>query len=59
MTSLDQSLRRRLLTLAVVWVGLGIVASLIGWHPGLGAVLLLVGIAHAVAVLLLDGLRRY
>ena len=58
MPSPNQSLRRRLLTLAVVWAGLGIASPLIGWHPGFGALLPLLGLADAVTVLVLDW-RRY
>ena len=58
MASPGQPLRRRLLTVAVVCVGLGIAAPLIGWHPGIGMVLLLLGIVYAVAVLVLDWRQR-
>ncbi len=58
MAAPDPSLRRRLLILAVTWIGLGVAASLIGWHPAIGVMLLLIGIVYAVAVLVVDRRRR-
>ena len=52
-------MRDRTLLLAAVLVGLGVAATLTGWHREAAVPLLMIGIVYAVAVLLMDRRRRY
>ena len=51
-------LRQRALLVAAVMVGLGVISTVTGWHREAAIMLLVVGIAYAVAVLVMDRLGR-
>ena len=51
-------MRRQLLIMATVSVGLGILAAITRWYRDSAAPMLLVGIAYAVGVLMMDRHRR-
>ena len=51
--------RREAWLVAVVAVELGAASTLTGWHREAAVPLLMLGIVYAVAVLLMDGRRRY
>ena len=49
----------RVLVVAAVMVGLGVFCAVTGWHREAAVPVLVIGIASAVAVLVMDRRRRY